>query len=192
MELENADHGQSNPEFLVAKIKNGDKEAFMRLVGLYQQKVFVLTYSMVHEREDALDLVQETFLRLYEKINTYRSGENFNAWLMKMARNICLDFIRRQKVRKKESLDQLSPERLDLADDNQDPAHFNTGELISRAVVRLPAKQQAVFILHHYQELKYEEIAKELKISIGTVKSLHYKAVRKLRKVLARQLGGEA
>jgi RNA polymerase sigma-70 factor (ECF subfamily) len=191
MEQGNADHGQANPEFLVAEIKNGDKEAFMKLVGLYQQKIFVLTYSMVHEREDALDLVQETFLRLYEKINTYRSGENFNAWLMKIARNICLDFIRRQKSRKKESLDQLSPERLDLTDANQDPAHFNPGELISRAVVGLPAKQQAVFILHHYQELKYEEIAKELKISVGTVKSLHYKAVRKLRKLLARQLGGE-
>jgi DNA-directed RNA polymerase specialized sigma24 family protein len=68
MEQGNADHGQSNPEFLVSKIKNGDKEAFMKLVGLYQQKIFVLAYSMVQEREDALDLVQETFLRLYEKI----------------------------------------------------------------------------------------------------------------------------
>jgi len=55
----------------------------------------------------------------------------------------------------------------------------------------LPARQQAVFILHHYRELKYEEIAEELRISTGTVKSLHYKAVRKLRELLARQLGGE-
>jgi len=191
MEQGNADHGQANPEFLVAEIKNGDKEAFMKLVGLYQQKIFVLAYSMVQEREDALDLVQETFLRLYEKINTYRSGENFSAWLMKIARNICLDFLRRQKTRKKESLDQLSPERLDLADGHQDPAHFNPGKLISQAVSCLPARQQAVFILHHYRELKYEEIAEELRISTGTVKSLHYKAVRKLRKLLARQLGGE-
>ncbi|HRD01654.1 MAG TPA: RNA polymerase sigma factor [Candidatus Saccharicenans sp.] len=192
MEQENADYGQSNPEFLVGRIKEGDKEAFMKLVGLYQQKIYVLAYSMVREREDALDLVQETFLRLYEKINSYRSGENFNAWLMKIARNICIDFIRRQKARKKESLDNLNPERLDLGDGHDDPSRFNPGELIHQAVVSLPAKQQAVFILHHYQELKYVEIAEELKISTGTVKSLHYKAVRKLRKLLARQLGGEA
>jgi len=105
MEQGNADSCQSSPEFLARRIKEGDKEAFMKLVGLYQQKVFVLAYSMVREREDALDLVQETFLRLYEKINSYRPGENFSAWLMKIARNICIDFIRRQKARKKESLD---------------------------------------------------------------------------------------
>jgi RNA polymerase sigma-70 factor (ECF subfamily) len=191
MEQGNADSCQSSPEFLARRIKEGDKEAFMKLVGLYQQKVFVLAYSMVREREDAIDLVQETFLRLYEKINSYRPGENFSAWLMKIARNICIDFIRRQKARKKESLDQLGTERLDLADQSEDPARFNPGEIISQAVALLPAKQQAVFILHHYQELKYEEIAAELNISAGTVKSLHYKAVRKLRKLLARPLGGE-
>ncbi|MDD8020485.1 MAG: RNA polymerase sigma factor [Acidobacteriota bacterium] len=191
MERKNAGSYQSHPEFLVSRVKEGDREAFMKLVGLYQQKIFVLTYSMVREREDALDLVQETFLRLYEKINTYRPGENFSAWLMKIARNICIDFIRKQKARRKESLDSLSPDRIDLADSGQDPARFNPGEIIQKAVSRLPAKQQAVFVLHHYQDLKYEEIAGELKISAGTVKSLHYKAVRKLRKMLARQLGGE-
>jgi len=59
MEQGNADSCQSSPEFLARRIKEGDKEAFMKLVGLYQQKVFVLAYSMVREREDALDLVQE-------------------------------------------------------------------------------------------------------------------------------------
>ncbi|MGB9764134.1 MAG: RNA polymerase sigma factor [Candidatus Saccharicenans sp.] len=182
---------ESDIEFLLDRIKQGDKEAFMKLVNSYQQKVFALTYSMVREREDALDLVQESFLRLYEKINSYRPGENFNAWLMQIVRNLTIDFLRRKKVRKSDSLETLDLEREDLSAKNEDPARFNPGEMIYRAASKLPERQRLVFILHHLEELKYEEIAARLKISEGTVKSLHFKAIRKMRELLGPQLGGE-
>lgn len=190
MDLRNGYADKNREEFLVEKIKQGDKEAFMRIVSSYQQKVFILAYSMVREREDALDLVQETFMRIYEKINTYRPGANFSAWLMQIARNISIDFLRRQKSRKKDSLDSIDTERIDLQSKENDPSRFNPGDMIQKAVARLPEKQKLVFILHHYEELKYEEIAKRLSISLGTVKSLHFKAIQKLRKSLAPQLGG--
>jgi RNA polymerase sigma-70 factor (ECF subfamily) len=190
MELRNGYANENNEEFLVERIKQGDKEAFMRIVSSYQQRVFVLAYSMVREREDALDLVQETFMRIYEKIHTYRPGANFNAWLMQVARNISIDFLRRQKSRRKDSLDSLDAGRVDLQSRETDPSRFNPGDMIQKAVARLPEKQKLVFILHHYEELKYEEIARRLRISVGTVKSLHFKAIQKLRKALAPQLGG--
>jgi RNA polymerase sigma-70 factor (ECF subfamily) len=190
MEQRNGYVNETEVEYLVERIKQGDKEAFMKIVEGYQQKVFILAYSLVRGREDALDLVQETFMRLYEKIQTYRPGENFNAWLMQVARNLSIDFLRRQKSRKKDSLDALDLERMYLLSKDEDPARFNPGEMIHKAVTRLPEKQRLVFILHHFEDLKYEEIADRLKISVGTVKSLHFKAIRKLRKTLAPQLGG--
>ncbi|MBC7361545.1 MAG: RNA polymerase sigma factor [Candidatus Aminicenantes bacterium] len=190
MEQRNGCISEIEVEFLVERIKQGDKEAFMKIVEGYQQKVFILAYSMVRNREDALDLVQETFMRLYEKIQTYRPKENFTAWLMQIARNLSIDFLRRQKSRKKDNLDVLELGRVDLPSPSDDPAKFNPKEMIHKAVARLPEKQKLVFILHHYDELKYEEIAERLQISVGTVKSLHFKAIQKLRKILAPQLGG--
>lgn len=191
MEQKNERTADTQVEFLVDRIKKGDREAFMRLVAAYQQKVFILAYSMVRDREDALDLVQEVFLRLYEKIQSYRAGESFQAWLMQIARNLSIDFLRRQKTRKKDSLEALDLDRADLATDREDPDRFQTGELIHRAVLALPEKQRLVFILHHFDELKYEEIADRLGIALGTVKSLHFKAVQNLRKTLAPSLGGD-
>lgn len=190
MEQKNDRTIEPQVEFLVDRIKNGDREAFMKLVAAYQQKVFVLTYSMVRDREDALDLVQEVFLRLYEKIQGYRAGENFQAWLMQIARNLSIDFLRRKKARKKDSLDGLDLDRADLAANQEDLDQFQTRELIHQAVLDLPEKQQQVFILHHFEELKYEEISDRLGIAVGTVKSLHFKAIQKLRKTLATSLGG--
>jgi len=179
-------------EFLVDKIKQGDKEAFMKVVNLYQKKIFALTYSMVREREDALDLVQEAFLRLYEKIYSYRKGENFNAWLMQIVRNLSIDFLRRKKSRKSDSLESLDIEREDLSAPNENPGKFSPREMIYQAAAELPERQRLVFIFHHFEDLKYEEIATRLNISIGTVKSLHFKAIKKMRRILAPQLGGES
>jgi RNA polymerase sigma-70 factor (ECF subfamily) len=162
----------------------------MRIVSAYQQKVFVLTYSMVRDREDALDLVQETFMRLYEKIQSYRSGGNFQAWLMQIARNLSIDFLRKNKSRRQNSLDSLDMERTELPSNQEDQARFNPGDMIHKAVLALPEKQRLVFIMHHFDDLKYQEIAGRLRIAEGTVKSLHFKAVQKLRKLLAPQLGG--
>lgn len=177
--------------YLVEKIKQGDREAFMRLVENYQQKVFIVAYSLVRNKEDALDLVQETFIRLYEKINYFRPGENFQGWLMQIARNLCIDFLRKERTRKKDRLDELDTELAIVDNPDNDPARFNPGPMIQKAVAKLPPRQKDVFILHHFEELKYEEIARRLNISVGTVKSLHFKAIRKLKLIIAPQLGGD-
>ncbi|HAR36826.1 MAG TPA: RNA polymerase subunit sigma-24 [Acidobacteria bacterium] len=190
MEQKNGRADETQVEFLVDRVKQGDREAFMKLVACYQQKVFILAYSLVRNREDALDLVQEVFLRLYEKIHSYRAGENFQAWLMQIARNLSLDFLRRMKSRKKESLDSLDLDRADLAAAEADPSCFQSAEIIQKAVRALPEKQRLVFILHHFDDLKYGEIAGRLGIAEGTVKSLHFKAIQNLRKILTPQLGG--
>ncbi len=75
---------------LVEKIKNGDREAFSTITRLYQKKVFLLAFSFFRNREDAMDIVQETFLRFYEKVNMFRKGKNFQNWILQIAKNLII------------------------------------------------------------------------------------------------------
>src|SRR5512137_1028294 len=93
---------------LLERVKGGDREAFMTVTRLYQQKVFVMAYSILRDREDALDAVQETFFRLYQKAGLFRPGNSFQGWLLQMAKNISIDSYRRRR-RKKQDFETARP-----------------------------------------------------------------------------------
>src|SRR4030066_2183299 len=86
---------------LLKRIRDGDREAFMTIIRLYQQKVFVMAYSILRDREDALDAVQETFLRLYQKAGLYKPGNSFQGWLLQMAKNISIDSYRKHQMKRR-------------------------------------------------------------------------------------------
>jgi RNA polymerase sigma-70 factor (ECF subfamily) len=176
---------------LLERIQGGDREAFMTVIRLYQRKVFVMAYSILRDREDALDAVQETFLRLYQKAGLYKAGNSFQAWLLQMARNISIDSYRKHRKKRQEwetakPLDEIPVATEDRAGDS--PASDLLGAF-SRGVDALAERQKMVFVLRHYNELQFSEISEAMKISVGTAKSLHFKAVRNLRKRLAPELG---
>src|SRR5512147_1611263 len=87
---------------LLERIQAGDREALMTIIRLYQQKVFVLAYSILRDREDALDTVQETFLRLYQKAGLYKPGKPFQGWLLQMTKNISIDHYRKHRKKRRE------------------------------------------------------------------------------------------
>ncbi len=179
---------------LLEKIQEGDREAFMTIVKLYQQKVFVMAYSILRDREDALDAVQETFLRLYQKAGLYRPGNSFQGWLLQMAKNISIDSYRKHQRKRREwettkPLDEI-PVAAEPARDG-DSTSSDLRAAFARSVDTLAERQKLVFIMRHYNELQFNEISETLKISIGTAKSLHFKAVQNLRKRLAPVLGIE-
>jgi RNA polymerase sigma-70 factor (ECF subfamily) len=178
---------------LVQKVRSGDREAFITLTRTYQKKVFVLTYSFFRDKEDALDLVQETFLRLYQKIDSFRPGHSFEAWLLQIAKNLCIDHYRREAGRR--GLETDKPvEELNVADPKAGGGEQSRDlkEILNRCVERLAERQRLIFIMRHYNQLKNEEIAQTLGISIGTVKSLHFKAVQNLRALMSPYLGWES
>ncbi|MBM3294014.1 MAG: sigma-70 family RNA polymerase sigma factor, partial [Candidatus Aminicenantes bacterium] len=80
---------------LVRRTRAGDRQAFVELTRLYQKKVFILTYAFFRNKEDALDLVQETFLRAFERLDGFDEGRNFEAWLLQVAKNLCIDEYRK-------------------------------------------------------------------------------------------------
>jgi len=185
--------GPAEAGALVRRVREGDREAFLALTRAYQKKVFALAYSFFRNKEDALDLVQETFLRLYQKIDLFGDGRNFEAWLLQVARNLCIDHYRKNYVKRREMEVATPVEDLPIADVRAEGGERSSDlkDVLSRCVDQLAERQRTIFILRHYNQYKNEEIAQMLEISIGTVKSLHFKAIRNLRGLLAPYLGCE-
>jgi len=179
---------------LIEKIKNGDREAFVTMTRLYQRKVFALAYSFFRNKEDALDIVQETFLRVYQKIEQFKKGRNFQNWLLQITKNLCIDF-----YRKRQNKDHYLNEGMDISELNvRDPQAEEThnasdiNRILSNCIKRLSEKQRMVFVMKQYNQLEYSEIAQILNVATGTVKSLHFKATQNLRTLASPYLGSQS
>ncbi len=182
---------ERDAEDCLDRARNGDREAFKAIVKAYERKVFIMAYSMLGNRDDALDAVQETFLRVYERAGMFKPGRSFGAWLSRVARNVCIDYYRRNLKRRGEweigqNIDDL---QLAAAGDGTSSAARDLKDAFVRCIDGLAERQKAVFVMRHYEELQFNEISKALKISEGTAKSLHFKAVRNLKKRLTPFLG---
>jgi len=176
---------------LVERIKEGDREAFMTVTSLYQKKVFLLAFSFFRNKEDAMDIVQETFLRLYQKVYMFKRGKNFQSWLLQIAKNLCVDYYRKNYGKNREWQGEKPVDEMNLPVQNEaDP--FISSDLkgiFSSCIKKLASRQRMIFVMKHYNQLKYREIAQILDISLGTAKSLHFKAVQNLRGLIAPYMG---
>ena len=176
---------------LVERVKNEDREAFMALTRLYQRKVFLLAYSYFRNKEDALDIVQETFLRFHQKAHMFQKGKNFQNWLLQIAKNICIDYYRKHRKNDNEMRQEENIEAMEHAphDSSHHDPTSDLKEIFSRCLEKLSEKQRMIFVMKHYNHLHYSEIAQILNIALGTVKSLHFKAVRNLRTLMSPYMG---
>ena len=182
---------QAEINSLVERVQNGDREAFMVLTQLHQKKVFQLAYSYFRNKEDAMDIVQETFLRFYQKAHMFERGKSFQNWLLQMAKNICIDYYRKHhkknnELRRKEDIEEMNHPSHNSS--HHDPSS-DLKDIFSRCLEKLSDKQRMIFVMKHYNHLHYREIAQILNIALGTVKSLHFKAVRNLRTLMSPYMG---
>lgn len=163
---------------LIQRARRGDAEAFGELVIRYQTGVFNVCYRLLHERAEAQDLTQETFIRAGERLQTFDEERLFGPWIRRVAANVCLNHLESQK-----RTAELDDER--DADESQRPETQvevrERSERIRIALASLPVRYRLVIELRHYQELSYEEIAAELHIPLSDVKSHLFRA----RKILA-------
>jgi len=181
----------SDVSSLLERIRRGDRRAFVTIVETYQQKVFVMAFSILRNKEDALDAVQETFLRLYQKSDMYRPGRNFQAWLLQIAKNISIDYYRKHQRKRREWETSVPIDDIPVAveDRSLDSSDSDLRAAFSRCVEKLAERQKMVFVMRHYNELQFNEISDAMRISVGTAKSLHFKAVRNLQRWLTPYLG---
>lgn len=173
----------TSDETLIKRILNGDALAFEQLVGRYEQKVFNIAFRMSGDREDALDLSQESFIRAYRALNRFQGQSAFSTWLFRIVTNTCIDALRK---RKRQPVVVLSTDSSIETDDgeyqiefpapsDQNPEELVLGtelrEQLQYALSRLSEEHRLALVLRDVEGYTYEEIAEILEINIGTVKS---------------------
>ncbi|MCE2416645.1 sigma-70 family RNA polymerase sigma factor [Candidatus Poribacteria bacterium] len=170
---------------IIRRSHAGDPEAFTPLVGKYQDRLYRHIRRRVTDPEIAEDLTQETWLRAFRAISSFRGGSAFYSWLYRIAENVCIDHFRRQKY---------NTEPLHLVDENRitetDPCpsraveRAELREHLQKALTALTATRRRVFLLYYYHELPIKAIAAEIGRSEGTVKSHLRNARLQLRELL--------
>jgi RNA polymerase sigma-70 factor (ECF subfamily) len=187
-------HDLEAQQGLAARIQGGDRDSFAELVNQYQKKIFVFAYGFFPNREDALEIVQETFMRVYEKIGSYRPDHSLQSWIYRLAHNLCVDYYRKYTKKRKleDNIDSVPDRHLASTDSCQAAWESRqTAEAIERAVENLSWKQKEVFTLKYRQGMKLQQVAEVLNISLGTVKTLHHRALKRIRREVAPGAGGE-
>jgi len=162
------------------------EERFNEIVREFSERVYWHVRRFVNSHEDADDLVQDVFLKVWTALPSFRGEAQTYTWIYRIATNEALNWLRREKVRaalRFSSLDEEMERRID-ADPwfNGDAAERN----LSKAVARLPERQRQVFILRYYDEMSYEEMAKVLDTSVGSLKASYHIAQEKIREALGK------
>jgi RNA polymerase sigma-70 factor (ECF subfamily) len=186
-----------NPQVdsLIRAAQRGDQHAFEQLVRTYDQSVLRLAMNLLRSPEDARDVYQEAFLRVYRNLHSFRFDCSFHTWLYRIVTNICLDQLRKRKVRKEESavvetaegpVDRMDGFEEDGVDSNPERTMWNN-ELrnkIEGALEDLTPRERMVFELRHYQGLRLRNIGEVLGTSEEAAKNCLFRATQKMRSVL--------
>lgn len=174
---------------VLAAAARGDRQAFGALVRRYQHRAYAVAYSYVHNRDDALELAQESFARAFRAIRRFKGGRPFYPWLYRIIRNTCLNHLKKKRRRGEASLEQLVEAGFDVPARMPDPGDAaelgGLRERIRSALDQLTPAQREILRLRHLLEFSYSEIAGILGIPQGTVMSRLHAARKSLRAVLA-------
>ena len=185
---------------LVKRSLKGDEQAFEELVTRYEAALYRLAWRMLANEEEARDIVQETFLRVFRALETFDQSRRFSTWILRITTNLCIDRYRRRKMRLLSiDVDDEEEDRrpIVLVDPGRGPEadHGRTSlaETVGALIERLPPIYRAILHMRYQQGLAYEEIAETLEIPLGTVKARLHRAHRQLKELLeAAGIGLEA
>ena len=171
-----------NSEDLVTRLKDIStrKVAFHELVSLFQERLYWHIRKMVMNHEDANDILQNVFVKVWRGIDNFREESSLYTWLFRIATNEAITFINQQK---KKNNWTLNDEQQYLQDNLTDDPFFDGNEverLLEEAILSLPNKQRLVFNMKYYEEMKYQEMAEILETSVGALKASYHHAVKKI------------
>ncbi len=180
---------------LVRRCKRGEEAAFTDLLARYRRAVYGLCLRMVRDREDARDLAQEVFIKVFSLLDRYDEQYAFSSWLFRIATNHCIDHLRRNRLRFL-SLDGVTgpdgearelpiPDRRPLPD--RELAGREAVEKVDEVVADLPPHYRLVIQLRHVEGMSYEQIAEVLDLPLGTVKARIHRARARIQELLARR-----
>ena len=182
--------GSKSDSELITAFKEGDIRGYNEIVRKYQQQVYWVIRKMVTSHDDADDLTQEVFIKVYSALKDFREESNLFTWLYRIASNYSINHIRKMKIRNTVSF-EIVTEPVQSEDKRSDETldEISRRKLLEKAIESLPAKQRAVFNMRYYDELSYEDIARILKRSVGGIKANYFHAVKKLGEFMKPKLG---
>lgn len=160
------------------------REAFSLIVENYDQRLYWHIRRMVQVHDDADDVLQECFIKVWKNLPSFRSDSSVYTWLYRIATNEALSFLKKRKRRRSLMTDSEAAATDYLTGDtwfDEEAANAR----FEAAIARLPEKQKAVFNLKYYEEMKYEEMAKVLDTSVGALKASYHHAVKKIKSILS-------
>jgi RNA polymerase sigma-70 factor (ECF subfamily) len=175
----------------VAQVLSGDRDAFRVLVDAHARAVFSVAFRMTGNKEDADEIVQETFLRAYKSLDRFESRSKFSTWIYRIAVNRCLDFLEKKRIAGTYIIsDEPDPEEntIQLPSKDAGPDRLlmskETKMKISQAMTQLTPTERVAFTLRHVDGQSIEEISRALKIRENAAKNTVFRAVKKLRVAL--------
>jgi RNA polymerase sigma-70 factor (ECF subfamily) len=189
---------------LVARVLQGDAQAFRQLVERHQKRVFAVAYGVLHDRDEAMDAVQDTFIKVHKKLPEFEGGAAFSTWLYRICVNLCIDKKRAVARRKQVDLDDALAThdgddslyadaeiggRLSGTNPLKNSTDKELGAELGRAVASLSEDHRTVLLLREVEGMSYEEIADTLSIPRGTVMSRLFHARRNMQRLLRPFLG---
>ncbi len=187
------DHSSDDDSALVRTAQQGDTAAFEELVARHCDKIYARAVSMVRNEEEAIDLSQEAWVKGWQRLPQFLGESSFRTWMTRIVINLCLDYLRKHKRERMESIDELNAEsggverRMPVMCVNP-TARLERAELrqrIDRALSQLSYEQRTVLVLREFEQMDYKEIARTMSCSKGTVMSRLFYARRKMAALLA-------
>lgn len=181
-------------KLLVSELQAGDETAFRRLVEKYQQQVFRTAMGFVHDGSDADDIAQEVFVEVFKSVHGFRGEASLSTWIYRMTVNRSLNRLRSRK--RKGLFQRIEAFFQDDADWTGEPeadcsvhpetvvGNQETAQALQQALASLQQNQRTAFVLYHYEELAYKEIAAVMNVSLASVESLIHRARKNLQKKL--------
>jgi RNA polymerase sigma-70 factor (ECF subfamily) len=175
---------------LVRQAREGDLEAYDQLMRCYQERIYATIYHMTANHEDANDLAQESFIKAFQALKSFKGDSSFYTWLYRIAVNKTINFLKRRKDRIHLSLNNLDlnaehdPDLMALISDKTPRREAGLAELqekLNAALLKLSESHRLVVVLHDVQGLSHDEIAKVMNCNIGTVRSRLFYARQQLQ-----------
>lgn len=177
----------NNEEKLVINLKNPitQERAFIELMGLYKERLYWHIRRIVLNHDDADDVLQNTFIKVYKNINSFKEESKLYSWMYRIATNESITFI--NKRAKENHLDITDFQEKMAKNLSHDPL-FEGDEIqlvLQRAIATLPQKQQLVFKMKYYDEMKYTDMSEILETSVGALKASYFHAVKKIEEIIS-------
>lgn len=180
----------TNDDQIINAIKNGDTNAYSKLVDRYKDLVFTLAIRMLKNREEAEEVAQDTFIKVFKSLDNFQGDSKFSTWIYRIAYNTCLDSIKKNKKFINDiAIDEFTVNKIKTIDNALETIiSKERSQLIKECIDRLPEESSALLTLFYFEELSLEEISKIINVEANTVKVRLFRARKKLAVILEQYL----